>query len=107
MEEKQIQEKKYENVTLFFEWKYKAYGLHWKRYYEQPITYTGRSKMTVSGTMNEIKEKLKQYVIDSCRPDVLQTYEWDTEKSGEELDYEVIKLYNVREATIWSELEDF
>jgi hypothetical protein len=101
-----MEEKKYENIILFFEWKYKAYGQHWKRYYERPITYTGRSKITVSGTMNEIREKLKEHVIQYCRPDVLQTYEWDTEKSGEEIDSEVVKLYNIREATVWSQIED-
>lgn len=88
-------------TTLLFEWEYKVWGKR-KRNYELPRYITGRHRMQVEGTLEQIKDEIVQEIKDYCRKEVDDWYDWE-----DEIDREAVKLYHIREATIWSSLEDF
>jgi hypothetical protein len=41
-------------------------------------------------------------IKDHCRKEVDDWWDWE-----DEIDREAVQLYNIREATIWSSIEDF
>lgn len=99
-------------VTLIYDWAYKVHGKHVKRNYEYPVEIKGRSRQTFgydpSKTTEEqdkeIKEKMKEDLILYYRQKAIDEFE---RPEDEEVDYEEFKFYNIREATRWSDLEDF
>ena len=101
-------------VTLLYDWIYEMYGKHWKRNYEYPRTMTGRSSKRFSydasaswnEQMSEIKKQMKDDLIHHYRESLMEQFE-SSPGYEEELDYEKFKFYNIREATKWSDLEDF
>jgi hypothetical protein len=103
------------SVTLLFEWTYKAYGEHHKKCFEYPATLTGRSKKTfifdpvhpLSEQLHIIKHSMIEFVKESNR-DLVRKY-WESEYGyeDEEISSESVKLFNVREATKWSDLDDY
>lgn len=105
-------------VTLFFDWKYTAYGERWKRNYEYPREIKGRSKMTFpidsTKTREEqllaIKNEMVAYVKKTNYQDIMDMfYRRDDadEDEKETIGRDYVKIYNVREATQWTDLEDF
>jgi hypothetical protein len=103
------------SVTLLFEWTYKAYGEHHKKCFEYPATLTGRSKKTfiydsvhpLSEQFHKIKDEIVEFVKESNR-DLVRNY-WESEYGyeDEEISKETVKIFNVREATKWSDLDDY
>lgn len=88
-------------ATLLFDWEYKVWGKR-KRNYEHPRYIHGRHRMQVEGTLEQIKDELVQVIKDHCRKLVDDWWDWE-----DEIDRESVKLYNIREATLWSSIEDF
>ena len=88
-------------ATLLFDWEYKVWGKR-KRNYEHPRYIHGKHLMKVEGTLKQIKDELVQDIKDYCRKQVDDWWDWE-----DEIDGEAVQLYNIREATIWSSLEDF
>jgi hypothetical protein len=99
-------------ITLYYEWSYRVHGKHHKRNYEYPVVVTGRSfnsfTIDTSISQNEqnkqIKDKMKELISISNRQYALEQME---RYEDEEIEYEEFKIWNIREATRWSDLEDF
>ena len=102
-------------VTLLFEWTYKAYGEHHKKCFEYPATLSGRSQKTftydtadqVSEQFTRIKAEMVLYVKESNRDSVRNYWESEYGYEDEEISRETVKIFNVREATKWSDLDDY
>jgi hypothetical protein len=103
------------SVTLLFEWTYKAYGEHHKKCFEYPATLTGVSKKTficdsvnlLSDQFCTIKHEMVEYVKENNRCSVLKYWESEYGYEDEEISKETVKIFNVREATKWSDLDDY
>lgn len=89
------------NTTLLFEWEYQVSGYR-KRNEEHPRTITGRQQKFFKGTLTEIKTQMVETVRQQGRQQVAQWLDWE-----DKIQNETIKLFNIRQATLWSELEDF
>lgn len=101
-------------VTLLYDWTYEMYGKRWKRNYEYPRSMTGRSRHRFSydasaswdEQINKIKKQMKDDIIHHYRERLMEQF-YSAEGDEEEIDYEKFQFYNIREATKWSDLEDF
>jgi hypothetical protein len=99
-------------VKLIYDWVYRVYGENYKRNYEYPITVQGRSlqtihynpALTILSQKEEIKAQMKKFIIDDYRAKAME--EWDRPET-ETLWKEEFRFENIREATQWSDLEDF
>lgn len=100
------------SVTLLYDWKYCVYGKHYKRNYENPIVIKGRSRIAISVDPTKTIDEQNKELKNQMKEDLTMRYRQEAvdefhHSDDEEFDYETFKFYNIREATRWSDLEDF
>lgn len=103
------------SVTLLFDWTYKAYGKNHNKCIDYPVTISGRSKKTVfydttrplEEQIKSIKKELVESVKKSNHDEVKNVWGYDYGYYDEEIASESVKLFHVREATKWSDLDDY
>jgi hypothetical protein len=88
-------------VNLFYEWEYTAWG-HRKRNYEYPTVISARQQKFFKGTLAQIKATMIAHAKGQGRQKV--SVAWEGEDT---IERDAVKIMNVRQATLWSELEDF
>ena len=98
-----------------FDWTYKAWGEIHNKCIDYPVTINGRSRKTVfydsnrplEEQMKTIKDELVNYVKKSNLAEVKRAWEYDYGYGDETIGSEKVKIFNVREATKWSDLDDY
>lgn len=99
-------------ATLFFDWRYTMRGMHFSRNIDHPVQMSGSARVTVEydGTVplaqqiEKIRKQLKDFVFNKYRTQLRDDfYRWESEEIAEE----TVKISNIREATRWSDLEEF
>jgi hypothetical protein len=87
-----------EKVTLLYEWIYTAHG--WREY---DVILRGRAIGTFTfDSMESLRKQMKERIQNQHRKEAEEELPTD-----ETIEYEKIEIYNIREATRWTELEDF
>lgn len=99
-------------VLLFYEFTYSAYGER-KKNQEHPYTASGRAKSLFTYDKNEsLSEQLavfKKAVIEETKKKIrdLALFHFEVMAGMRDtIEREVVQIYNVREGTIWSSIED-
>lgn len=104
-----------ETVTLIFSWSYKAYGQNRNRCIENPVCINGTSKKTftypsnktITEYLNYIKIQMVEYVKEINRQTVFDIWMHQYKCENETIGSESVKIKNVQQATMWSDLEDY
>lgn len=99
------------SALLFYEFTYKAYGKR-KRNTENPYTLSGRAKalfnydknISISEQLTEFKKKTIEDIKTRLRDSAL--YHFEIYGFPDSIEIETVILFNVREGTIWSTIED-
>ena len=99
------------SVLLFYEFTYKAYGEK-KRNHQNPYEVSGRGKSlfnydkngSISEQLTEFKKKTVENLKTQFRESALAHFEFYG--SPDKIEYDKVILFNVREGTIWSTIED-
>ena len=99
------------SVLLFYEFTYKAYGQR-KRNTENPYTLTGRAKALFNydknGSISEQLAEFKKKTVEDIKTRLRDSALFHFELYGfpDTIEVETVVLFNVREGTIWSTIED-